>query len=108
MSEQEMIARLLCEQAGDDFDAFGKYWPETHYASAAAAIVTTLASQTPEGMVMVPREPTEAMIKAGVEGMWPGPEAVYPDEHEGVEAAIRAVWSAMLAASPTPSPEGAE
>jgi hypothetical protein len=56
----------------------------------------------PEGFVLVPREPTDSMLCWGVEAMWPGPEAVYPDEHEGVEAAIRATWSAMLAAAPTP------
>lgn len=63
MSEQEMIARavkdILRGPDGEEYtdagmeDAFFR-WPVIE-----RAILTTLASRTP-GMVMVPREPTEA------------------------------------------------
>jgi hypothetical protein len=97
MSEQEMIARLrwLIEDSRGDKVEMRR--------ETAIAILTTLeASRTP-GMVMVPREPTEAMIEAGRtyemgcrRDCWLGAPRAWE------------VWKAMLAASPTPSPEGAE
>lgn len=61
---------------------------------------TTLASRTPEGMVMVPREPTEAMIQEAVDNVGP----IGCCSHSPQTA--RETWQAMIAAAPTPS--GAE
>ena len=63
------------------------------------AILTTLASRTPEGMVMVPREPTEAMIEAGDRAIM----ALGEVRGRGVYGTERC-WTAMLA----PTPSGAE
>jgi hypothetical protein len=86
MSEQEMIARLrwLIEDSRGDKVEMRR--------ETAIAILTTLeASRTP-GMVMVPGEAE------------PGEEE-YLAEKRDVAAQVRA---AMLAASPTPTPSGAE
>lgn len=42
--EREAIARIICEGAGDDFDAFGLHWEETHYADTADAIISLLTT----------------------------------------------------------------
>jgi hypothetical protein len=50
-----------------------------------------------EGMVVVPREPTEEMLTAGAY-----------DEYSGhTEMAAAITWRAMLAAAPNPSPSSA-
>lgn len=45
------------------------------------------------------REPTEVQVERGVDAAWPGPEAVYADEHDSAEAMIAAAWSAMISAA---------
>lgn len=103
-TEQEMIARHIAvlKSMKDRTPVYmgdapkAQRYQECHAAfDAAIAILTTLASRTPEGMVMVPREPTEAMLKAGWQ-QWEG----------GTADECSAIYRAMLSASPTPS--GAE
>lgn len=109
MSEQEMIARavkdILRGPDGEEYtdagmeDAFFR-WPVIE-----RAILTTLASRTP-GMVMVPREPTYDMQHAALVASRKCQTAFLPDCKE--IWAAKQCWTAMLAASPTQSPEGAE
>ena len=47
----ERVARLCAEGAGDDFDAFGQYWAETHYAETARQIIAALTPPAAEGEV---------------------------------------------------------
>jgi len=104
MSEQEMIARALCDDpearriAGElEAPCFDDSRPDVQdYWRALAKVLTTLASRTPEGMVMVPREPTPEMVLSGM-----GAVSGYPRPD-----VMRAIYAAMLSASPTPS--GAE
>lgn len=91
MSEQEMIARLRKGTVT---------WAEL---KQAADIIEGLqeASRTPEGMVMVPREPTEAMLDA----YWTQ-TGESKEMRARVHAYMRRYWTAMLSAAPTP--KGAE
>lgn len=40
--DRAALARIICEGAGDDFDAFGIHWENTHYADTADAIIDLL------------------------------------------------------------------
>lgn len=60
----------------------------------------------PEGGVLVPREPTEAMIEAGVDF---NPTAWTEDTDRGFPQDVaRSIWAAMLSAAPPISPRGVE
>lgn len=60
------------------------------------------AERVPEGMVLVPREPTEAMRRRGADRWIEANENAMTRKDE--EEAARCAWAAMLAASPAPSP----
>lgn len=104
MSEQEMVARIIDPNAfGSDFGLPDATVSKMLALDKATAILTTLASRTPEGMVMVPREPTHEMLAAAHDG--PLMASDYPMDGKQIEW-LREMWTAMLAATPTPS--GAE
>ena len=65
MKGEEIIARHLARKNGDDTDPnFDEtWWAENVYLKPAKAIEKAL---TEAGFVIVPKEPTEAMIDAGV------------------------------------------
>lgn len=124
MTEQDLIARDRLRKdkvypilnAWDVSDALARIKSGIGHGSLAAdildaeleavaeavtdAILTTLeASRTPEGMVLVPREPTEAMIVAGI-GEWLGHGTKALSEQW--RSYIVATYRAMLSASPQP------
>ena len=66
------------------------------YREGHAAVLDAL---TAAGMVVVPSEPTEVMIVAGVNAHYPGNEVIYPDEHDGPETAVIAAYRAMTEAA---------
>lgn len=82
---------------------FGDYEMSSDQREAVDILVAVAEKYyAPAGWRLVPVEPSDGMLCQGVEAMWPGAEAVYPDEHDGVEAAIRTTWSAMIDAALTP------
>ncbi|RYG82270.1 MAG: hypothetical protein EON59_14275 [Alphaproteobacteria bacterium] len=83
-------ALKLAEEYADKRDWNGAYH--------AMKVAYDSASRTPEGMVMVPREPTEAMIDEVA-------DLVRSNVPRGL---LKSRMARALAASPTPSPEGAE
>lgn len=46
--------------------------------------------------IKVPAIPTEAMLQAGCDAIWPGGECYYDQIHEGPEFAVLAAWKAMI------------
>jgi hypothetical protein len=75
-----------------------------HYLKGYEAGSAAAAQAVPEGFVLVPREPTFEMNKAGQEAVWD----FHPDDTiEGNEETARAAYFAMLAAAPTQGAEGA-
>jgi hypothetical protein len=101
---REKIAQSICDTwgyiwDGDPNDA--QTAPETNedgydprpskelFRKAADAVLALLP-QSPEGWVMVPREPTEAMLEAGHGVRHPS---------RTVEANTRSTWDAMITAS---------
>lgn len=46
------------------------------------------------------REPTMAMLEAGIEAGWPGEDIVYSEAFHGPEQMLCAIWKAMLSARP--------
>jgi hypothetical protein len=76
----------------------------THGLACYEAGSAAAAQAVPEGFVLVPREPTFEMNKAGQEAVWD----FHPDDTiEGNEETARAAYFAMLAAAPTQGAEGA-
>ena len=85
-----------------------KSWAEDEYATPAGrriakwvvAIEASPSSPIPEGMVLVPREPTEAMLDAGH-----GAGDFHIMHYDGTDKpgtprySLRKSWDAMLAAS---------
>ena len=74
---------------------------EAHLSVADLRTILALTQAAPDGWVLVPVEPTEAMLAAGESAAW--------DDGNSMPA-IRAMpkaWSAMLSASPAPPAQGA-
>lgn len=90
---------------GDDWqDVFDTDQMDAHYLKGYEAGSAAAAQAVPEGFVLVPREPTFEMNKAGQEAVWD----FHPDDTiEGNEETARAAYFAMLDAAPTQGAEGA-
>ena len=76
----EAGARVLCSEMTDSWAHGKKYW-----RCVMQSVITALAA---EGLVVVPKEPTVAMI-----------DAARNNGFEGNDDHVRSDWSAMLAAS---------
>lgn len=92
LSSDQSLAAMQTRSAGRRIDKV-----VADSLAKADAILTTLeASRTPEGMVLVPREPTEAMIDAGLLGLSnAGLSDLNNDD-------AKQCWTSMLSASPQP------
>jgi len=91
MTMRERIARAICltyiraNGVGDEVDPFG--W--TEYLAEADAVLAEIEAA---GMVLVPKEPTEAMKDAAYDRMGAEAGADYPSPESS--------WEAMLSAAP--------
>lgn len=101
--EVECVARALAQASEQDWARLPEVWNRNgdddittcgksdYRADAAAAIAALDAHRASRGMVLVPAEPTEAMVRA-----W---STAYPPPGEFTdESCARADWRAMLAA----------
>jgi hypothetical protein len=98
-------AEALLEKLTLVEEATSGIWSEM-YAREAEALQAALRQAAPSsaGMVLVPREPTEAMLKAGSEDLG----LRYKADCFSFETMTQAVWRAMLdAAAPQVEGEGA-
>lgn len=98
MDTREAVARALAYQdsAIDDRKRYADEVWEEYLDAADAAITAHLKALADAGYVVVPREPTEAMLDAGFAARSKFGEAYII---EGFEADI---YRAMIAASPQP------
>lgn len=76
-------------------------WPEMNAVTLRRAAVAAVEAARPEGWKLAPVEPTTAMLKA----LWEakdGAELTLDRAASGDTKAMRAVWTTMLSASPSP------
>jgi hypothetical protein len=92
---REAIAKIIDPSAWRDQGYSWAKW-RIEQSLTKADVIASLLPKIPEGWVVVPRDPTEAMLRSGHQasgdftsfsGLWPR---------------TRAVWSAMLSALPNP------
>jgi hypothetical protein len=87
MELRDLIARVTYENALSDMDMCGIYNAD----DVADAILTALDAA---GLVVVPREPTEEMAKAGKNAFMP------PTTFVSYTTSMAEAWVHMIAASP--------
>ncbi len=103
----ELAAKAMHDEAPLIMDGgvlwgdLGATWKATYRKLARAALSTQpQAVNVPEGWVLAPKEPTEAMVRAAMPL-----DLSYMPDHQGPDRA--AVYRAMIAASPTHQPMNA-
>lgn len=77
----EAGARVLCSEMIDNWSHGKKYW-----RSVMQSVITALAA---EGLVVVPKDPTEAMLKAGHAGEYNRPVGRYANIYRAMLAAAQ-------------------
>ena len=95
MNTQERVARALAEIIGTPapWDELNREARSVWRSYAAAAIAAHKAALADEGLVIVPREPTEAMLNAA------------RGDFAGAELLAIAFWQAMIKALEAEPPE---
>lgn len=99
-------AHSASHRQSDDWDRFGPRTQAEHKAAMRAALAL-LPGGVPDGYVLVPREPTEAMVKSGQRAaddkywLWRGlGERPVGSGLDGMALYVDAAYRAMLSASP--------
>lgn len=111
MDKREKIAMVFARH-----NAARKQWPVGRSDLAAAdeiLAILALEDHTPEGWVLAPREPTEAMVAAASDPVWEFSPDYAPTKSDpqgaqegSAEHTALAVYRAMLSALPAPPVKG--
>lgn len=100
MTVEEIVARALCKLDEYDPDELGSHFGGgllwTQYEDDARAALRALEEQ---GYAVVPREPTEAMVRAAMDEWHEDKNTVY------LHVLMRDCWRAMLNAADVPLAE---
>lgn len=89
MTAEEVIARAICKYDGIDPDGLASHhYPERNWQQFRDVAIPVLRALESSGYRVVPREPTEAMIEAGLDYR---PISAYDN--------ARDCWRAMLDAA---------
>jgi len=94
---QKIVAEIEATHDGEGFDYRIIDLMDEHWPALRAALLASPA--VPDGYVLVPREPTEAMLSEGGDELCDSNAHSYPN-------LARAVYDAMLSAAPKPPTQG--